>query len=105
MKDHILAIDLIFHNSKIGKTYNIGGNNEISNNEIAKILIKKIDKKLERKPNESMKLIKYVDDRLGHDKRYAIDSSKIKNELGWEPEYNFNKGIDKTIDWYINKLT
>jgi len=105
VKDHISAIDLIFHNSKIGKTYNIGGNNEISNNEIAKILIKKIDKKLGRKSNKSIKLIKYVDDRLGHDKRYAIDSSKIKNELGWEPKYTFDRGIDKTIDWYINKLT
>jgi len=105
VKDHISAIDLIFHNSKIGKTYNIGGNNEISNNEIAKILIKKIDKKLGRKHGESIKLIKYVDDRLGHDKRYAIDSSKIKNELGWEPKYTFDKGIDKTIDWYIEKLS
>jgi len=105
VKDHILAIDLIFHNSKIGKTYNIGGNNEISNNEIAKILIKKIDGKLKRKLDESIQLIKYVDDRLGHDKRYAIDSSKIKNELGWEPKYTFDRGIDKTIDWYINKLT
>ncbi len=105
VKDHISAIDLIFHNSKIGKTYNIGGNNEISNNEIANILIKKIDEKLGRKPEESIKLIQYVDDRLGHDRRYAIDSSKIKNELGWEPKYTFDKGIDKTIDWYINKLT
>ena len=105
VKDHILAIDLIFHNSKIGKTYNIGGNNEISNNEIAKILIKKIDGKLKRKLDESIQLIKYVDDRLGHDKRYAIDSSKIKNELGWEPKNTFDKGIDKTTDWYINKLT
>jgi dTDP-glucose 4,6-dehydratase len=104
VKDHVLAIDLIFHNSKIGKTYNVGGNNEISNNEIAKILIKTIDKKLGRNSEESMKLIKYVDDRLGHDRRYAIDSSKIKNELGWEPKYSFDKGIGQTIDWYINKL-
>tara|TARA_B100001250_G_scaffold268928_1_gene232021 strand:+ start:40 stop:1029 length:990 start_codon:yes stop_codon:yes gene_type:complete len=105
VEDHISAIDLIFHNTKIGKTYNIGGNNEISNNEIANILVKKIDKKLGRKSEESMKLIQYVDDRLGHDRRYAIDSSKIKNELGWEPNNTFDKGIDKTIDWYINKLT
>jgi dTDP-glucose 4,6-dehydratase len=104
VNDHISAIDLIFHNSKIGKTYNIGGNNEISNNEIANILIKKIDQKLGRKLDESKQLIKYIDDRLGHDKRYAIDSSKIKNELGWEPKYTFDKGIDKTIDWYIDKL-
>jgi len=105
VKDHISAIDLIFHNTKIGKTYNIGGNNEISNNEIANILIKKIDERLGRKLDESKQLIKYTDDRLGHDKRYAIDSSKIKNELGWEPKHTFDKGIDKTIDWYINKLT
>tara|TARA_B100000900_G_C20557336_1_gene707356 strand:+ start:397 stop:1386 length:990 start_codon:yes stop_codon:yes gene_type:complete len=102
--DHISAIDLIFHKSKIGKTYNIGGNNEISNNEIAKILIKKIDQKLNRKLGDSTKLIQYVNDRLGHDKRYAIDSSKIKNELGWKPKHSFEEGIEKTIDWYIEKL-
>jgi len=74
--------------------------------EIKEIFIsEKIDGKLGRKLNESIKLIKYVDDRLGHDRRYAIDSSKIKNELGWEPKNTFDKGIDKTIDWYINKLT
>ena len=72
--DHVLAIDLIFHKSKIGKSYNIGGSNEINNNEIANILISKLDKKLNRKKGESMKLIKYVNDRLGHDRRYAIDS-------------------------------
>ena len=64
-----------------------------------------MEKNIKRKLDESIQLIKYVDDRLGHDKRYAIDSSKIKNELGWEPKYTFDRGIDKTIDWYINKLT
>ena len=103
VEDHINAIDLIFHNSKIGETYNIGGNNEVSNNKIAEILIFEIDKKLGRKPGESSKLIKYVNDRLGHDKRYAIDHSKIKNELGWVPKHNFKQGIKKTIDWYLNK--
>ena len=105
VKDHISAIDLIFHNSEIGKTYNIGGNNEISNNEISKILIQKIDKKLGRSSGESLKLIDYVEDRLGHDKRYAIDNSKIKKELGWKPKYRFEQGIEETIDWYLNKLS
>ena len=104
VEDHISAIDIIFHKSKIGKTYNIGGNNELTNNEIAKILICKIDEKLSRTHGESLKLIKFVKDRLGHDKRYAIDSSKLKNELGWCPKNTFNEGIDKTIDWYISEL-
>ena len=102
--DHVLAIDLIFHKSKIGKSYNIGGSNEINNNEIANILISKLDKKLNRKKGESMKLIKYVNDRLGHDRRYAIDSSKIEDELGWSPKYTFEIGINKTIDWYLSNL-
>ena len=101
VKDHVKAIDLIFHKSKIGETYNIGGNNEISNNKIAEILISKIDKKLGRKSGESLKLIEYVTDRLGHDRRYAIDFSKIKNELGWEPKHSFDEGIDQTINWYL----
>lgn len=104
VEDHINAIDLIFHNSEIGETYNVGGNNEISNNKIAKILISKIDQKLGRKKGESLNLIEYVDDRLGHDRRYSIDSSKIENELGWKPKHTFDDGINKTIDWYINKL-
>ena len=104
VEDHVSAIDLIFHNSKIGKTYNIGGNNEITNNQIADILIKKLDEKLKRTKGESLNLIKYIEDRLGHDKRYAIDSSKIKSELNWSPKHNFEKGIDKTIDWYIKRL-
>ena len=99
--DHISAIDLIFHKSKIGKTYNIGGNNEITNNEIAHILIKKLDEKLKRTKGESLNLIKYIEDRLGHDRRYAIDSSKIKNELGWIPKNSFEIGIEKTINWYL----
>ena len=105
VEDHVSAIDLIFHNSKIGKTYNIGGNNEITNNQIADILIKKLDEKLKRTKGESLNLIKYMEDRLGHDKRYAIDSSKIKSELNWSPKHNFEKGIDKTIDWYIKRLS
>ena len=99
--DHISAIDLIFHKSKIGKTYNIGGDNEITNNEIAHVLIKKLDEKLKRTKGESLNLLKYIEDRLGHDRRYAIDSSKIKNELGWIPKNTFKIGIEKTIDWYL----
>ena len=101
VEDHINAIDTVFHKSEIGKTYNIGGNNEITNNDIAHTLIKNIDKKLDRKEGESIKLIKYVKDRLGHDKRYAIDSSKIKKELEWSPIYTFETGIEKTINWYL----
>ena len=104
VEDHIFAIDLIFHKSKVGKTYNIGGNNEITNNQIAHILIEKLNKKLKRNKKESFNLIKYTEDRLGHDKRYAIDCSKIKNELGWAPKYTFDKGINKTIDWYLKNL-
>lgn len=104
VEDHISAIDLIFHKSKIGETYNIGGNNEITNNEITKILISKIDKKLERSKGKSKKLVKYVKDRLGHDKRYAIDFSKLQNDIGWIPKYSFSTGIDKTIDWYLKNL-
>lgn len=105
VEDHISAIDNIFHKSKIGETYNIGGNNEMTNNDIAQILINKIDLKLKRTVGKSLNLIKYVDDRLGHDFRYAIDSSKIKNELNWSPKYTFKIGIDKTIDWYLNNLS
>ena len=105
VEDHISAIDLIFHKSKIGKTYNIGGNNEITNNQIANVLIDKIDKKLKRKKGESLNLINHIEDRLGHDRRYAIDSSKIKNELGWDPKNTFEIGIEKTIDWYLNNLS
>ena len=104
VEDHISAIDLIFHKSKIGETYNIGGNNEMTNNEITEVLISKIDKKLKRPVGKSKKLIKYVKDRLGHDKRYAIDCSKLQSDLGWAPKYSFCTGIDKTIDWYLNYL-
>ena len=105
VKDHVLAINLIFHKSKIGETYNIGGNSEMTNNEIAKILISKLDLKLKRTAGKSLSLIKFVSDRLGHDKRYAIDNSKIRKKLGWNPKYTFEKGIDLTIDSYLNKIS
>jgi len=105
VEDHIYAIDLIFHNSRIGKTYNIGGNNQITNTQIANVLIEKLDKKLKRTEGQSLSLIRHIEDRLGHDRRYAIDSSKIKDELGWTPKNTFEIGIDKTIDWYLNNLS
>jgi dTDP-glucose 4,6-dehydratase len=105
VEDHISAIDLIFHGSKIGQTYNIGGNNEMTNNDIIEILISKIDKKLERPGGKSKNLVTYIKDRLGHDKRYAIDTSKLQKDLGWKPKYSFNNGIDKTIDWYLNNVS
>lgn len=104
VEDHVEAINLIFHSKTIGETFNIGGNNEMTNNEITEILISKIDYKLGRYKGKSRGLITYVKDRLGHDKRYAIDNSKIKKELGWKPKYTFDKGINKTIDWYLNNL-
>lgn len=99
--DHARAIDLVFHEGKEGETYNIGGFNEWQNIELIKILIKQMDEKLGREAGESEKLITYVTDRPGHDRRYAIDANKIKNELGWEPSVTFEEGLSKTIDWYL----
>ena len=101
VEDHVRAIDTIFHNGKLGETYNIGGFNEWKNIDLIKLLILKTDKFLNRKEGYSDNLIKYVKDRSGHDFRYAIDANKIKNELGWEPSLQFEEGIEKTILWYI----
>jgi len=101
VKDHAEAIDLIYHNGGIGETYNIGGNNEWKNIDLVKLLCRTMDKKLNRSVGSSEKLITYVKDRAGHDLRYAIDSSRINNQLGWEPKINFEKGIEKTVDWYL----
>ncbi len=100
--DHARAIDVVFHTGKLGETYNIGGFNEWQNINLIKLLIKIADKKLGRAEGESEKLITYVKDRPGHDKRYAIDASKIKNELGWTPSVTFEEGLDKTIEWYLS---
>jgi len=100
--DHAVAIDEIFHKGKAGETYNIGGFNEWKNIDIVKTLCKIMDKKLGRAEGESEKLITYVTDRAGHDLRYAIDASKINEELGWKPSLQFEEGIDKTIDWYLS---
>ena len=99
--DHARAIDVIFHKGKIGETYNIGGFNEWTNIDLIKLMCRKMDEKLGRKKGESEQLITYVKDRAGHDLRYAIDATKIKHELGWEPSLQFEEGIEKTIDWYL----
>ena len=102
VEDHVAAIDLIFHEGKIGETYNIGGHNEWTNIDLVKELCRQMDQKLGRSPGESEKLITYVKDRAGHDLRYAIDASKLQHELGWTPSLQFEEGISKTIDWYLN---
>jgi len=101
VNDHARAIDVIFHDGKIGETYNIGGFNEWKNIDLIKIIIKTVDRLLEREEGSSDKLISYVTDRAGHDVRYAIDSTKLKEELGWEPSLQFEEGIEKTVQWYL----
>ena len=101
VEDHAQAIDLIFHKGKTGETYNIGGDNEWTNIKLVKMLCQIMDKKLGRTPGESEKLITYVKDRAGHDLRYAIDFTKIKNELGWTPKATFETGLEKTVEWYL----
>ncbi|MEM6802771.1 MAG: dTDP-glucose 4,6-dehydratase [Bacteroidota bacterium] len=102
VKDHCSAIDLIFHQGKSGETYNIGGNNEWQNIKLIKLLCSLMDQKLGRESGSSEKLIHYVTDRPGHDHRYAIDSSKLQNDLGWKPSLQFEEGLEKTIDWYLD---
>ncbi len=101
VKDHVDAIDKVFHNGEIGETYNIGGNNELTNLELVKKIIEMTDKKLGRKPGTSSDLISFVEDRKGHDFRYAIDNSKINKDLNWYPKTIFNEGLDHTINSYI----
>jgi dTDP-glucose 4,6-dehydratase len=99
--DHARAIDVIFHKGKLGDTYNIGGFDEWKNIDLIKVMIKTVDRLLGREEGTSEKLITYVTDRAGHDLRYAIDSTKLKDELGWEPSLQFEEGIDKTVKWYL----
>ncbi len=101
VEDHANAIDLIFHKGKIGKTYNIGGNNEWKNIDLIYKLCEIMDNKLGRIPGSSAKLITFVKDRAGHDLRYAIDSSRIQDELNWKPSLCFEEGLTKTVDWYL----
>ena len=101
VEDHARAIDLIFHKGKVAETYNIGGFNEWKNIDIIKVLINAVDRLLGRPEGADMDLITYVTDRAGHDLRYAIDSSKLQRELGWEPSLQFKEGIEKTVKWYL----
>lgn len=105
VEDHARAIDVIFHKGEIGETYNIGGDNELQNIGLIRQLCKLMDEKLGREIGESEKLITFVKDRAGHDMRYAIDASKIKKELGWEPSLIFDQGLEKTVDWYLKNDT
>ena len=101
VEDHVRAIDVIFHKGKVGETYNIGGHNEWTNIALVKELCRQMDNKLGREQGTSEKLITYVKDRAGHDLRYAIDATKLKDELGWMPSLQFEEGISRTIDWYL----
>jgi len=100
--DHASAIDVIYHNAKHGETYNIGGHNEWKNIDLIRLLCSIMDRKLGRKDGESAELITYVTDRAGHDLRYAIDSGELQRELGWTPSIQFEEGLEKTVDWYLD---
>ena len=102
VEDHARAIDVIFHNGKIADTYNIGGFNEWKNIDLIKVIIKTVDRLLGNPEGHSLGLITYVTDRAGHDLRYAIDSTKLQRELGWEPSLQFEEGIEKTVRWYLD---
>lgn len=101
VEDHARAIDVIFHKAASGETYNIGGHNEWKNIDLIRLLCNIMDRKLGRAAGESAKLITFVKDRAGHDLRYAIDATKLKRDLGWEPSLQFEEGLEKTVDWYL----
>jgi dTDP-glucose 4,6-dehydratase len=105
VEDHARAIDVIFHRGKNGETYNIGGHNEWKNIDLIKLMCSILDRKLGRATGTSEQLITYVKDRAGHDLRYAIDSTKLQRELGWTPSLQFEEGLEKTIDWYLENET
>jgi dTDP-glucose 4,6-dehydratase len=101
VEDHASAIDAIFHRGRVGESYNVGGLNEWTNIELVRYLCQIMDKKLGRTEGSSEKLLTYVTDRAGHDKRYAIDASKLEAELGWKPSITFEQGLERTVDWYL----
>ena len=101
VEDHAKAIDLIFHRAMPGSTFNIGGHNEWKNIDVIRLLCSIMDKKLGRSEGDSAKLIEFVNDRAGHDLRYAIDSSRLQDELGWKPSLQFEEGLEKTVEWYL----
>lgn len=102
VEDHARAIDVIFHQGKPGEKYNIGGFNEWKNLDLVYLLCRIMDRKMGRPEGTSVKLVTFVKDRAGHDLRYAIDVSKLTNELGWKPSLQFEEGLEKTVDWYLN---
>jgi dTDP-glucose 4,6-dehydratase len=102
VEDHARAIDVILHTGRNGETYNIGGHNEWKNIDLIHLLCKIMDRKLGRAEGESAKLITFVKDRAGHDMRYAIDATKLKNDLNWTPSLQFEEGLEKTVDWYLS---
>ena len=102
VEDHARAIDLIFHKGRIAETYNIGGFNEWKNIDLVRVLIRTVDRLLDRSEDEDSDLITFVEDRKGHDLRYAIDSTKLQRELGWEPSLQFEEGLLKTVRWYLD---
>ena len=102
VEDHAKAIDVIYHKAKTGSTYNVGGHNEWTNIKLIRLLCQIMDKKLNRQPGESEILITFVKDRAGHDLRYAIDATKLKNDLNWMPSLQFEEGLERTVDWYLN---
>lgn len=102
VEDHARAIDLIFHHGRVGETYNIGGSNEWRNIDLVRLLVATTDRLLGRAEGEDDNLITFVRDRAGHDLRYAIDSTKLREELGWTPEVNFEEGIERTVRWYLH---
>ena len=105
VEDHARAIDIIFHKGGVAETYNIGGNNEWRNIDLIKVLIKEVDSQLGNEEGHSLPLITYVTDRAGHDLRYAIDSTKLQRELGWQPSLQFEEGIKLTVKWYLDQRT
>ncbi len=101
VEDHAIAVDTIFHNGKVNESYNVGGSDEWRNIDLIKLLINIVDKKLARQKGASERLIMFIEDRKGHDFRYAIDSKKLKTELGWKPSMKLEEGLEKTVDWYL----